>query len=168
MLRSFEARRRGGGGEPARGMPSVLELVGRVWVTRRGVKVDRIASAWLVRRFVDPGARFRFVDPEEPPRAGEIRFDMVGGDFTHQGDRCTFESLLARLAIHDPALAPIAEIVHDIDLKDGKYGRAEAAGVRSLIAGIAASSADDEQRLARGAALLDDLYSSFAGRKDGQ
>jgi hypothetical protein len=138
-----------------------MELVGRVWVTRRGVKVDRIASAWLVRRFVDPGARFRFVDPEEPPRAAEVRFDMLGGDFTHQGDRCTFESLLARLALRDPALASIAEIVHDIDLKDDKYGRPDAPGVQQLVLGLVASHPDDAERLERGFALFDDLYASF-------
>ena len=89
---------------------------------------------------------------------------MFEGEFTHRGDRCTFEVLLAEAKLDDPALAAIAEIIHDIDLKDGKYGREEAAGVRSLIAGIAASHVDDTQRLERGAVLLDDLYSSFAGK----
>lgn len=136
----------------------------QIWVTRQGVQVDRIASAWLIRRFIDPGARFKFVPGTGyRPQPGELRFDMFEGEFTHLGDRCTFEVLLGHADLADPALHAIGEIIHDIDLKDGKYGRAEAAGVRSLIAGIAASSTDDEQRLARGAALLDDLYSSFAG-----
>lgn len=137
-------------------------LRGRVWVTRRGVKVDRIASAWLVRRFVDASARFRFVDPEGAAgREGELRFDMAGGDFTHEGDRCTFETLLARTGRTDPALASVAEVVHDIDLKDGKYGRPETAGVRQIIEGIVAGHAGDEDRLERGFALFDDLYASF-------
>ncbi|HTE80468.1 MAG TPA: chromate resistance protein ChrB domain-containing protein [Reyranella sp.] len=144
-------------------------LKDQLWVTRQGVQVDRIASAWLIRRFIDPGARFKFVPGTGyRPQAGELRFDMFEGEFTHLGDRCTFEVLLGHAGLVDPALRAIGEIIHDIDLKDGKYGREEVAGVRSLIAGIAASSTDDEQRLARGAALLDDLYSSFAGRKDGQ
>ncbi len=143
-------------------------LKDRVWVTRQGVQVDRIASAWLIRRFIDPGARFKFVDGKGyAPLQGELRFDMFEGEFTHRGDRCTFEVLIALAAPADPALAAIGEIIHDIDLKDAKYGRAEAAGIRSLIVGIAASSNDDSQRLARGATLLDDLYGSFAGRKAG-
>ena len=140
------------------------ELVGRTWVTRTNPKVDRLASAWLIRRFVDPGARFRFVAPDgDVARPGELRFDMAGGDFTHEGDRCTFETLLGRLGLADSALRPIAEIVHDIDLKDGKYGRPEAPGVRQLIEGLVQTQPEDEQRLARGIALFDELYASFRG-----
>jgi hypothetical protein len=137
----------------------------RLWVTRQGVQVDRIASAWLIRRFIDRGARFKFVPgtgySAEP---GELRFDMFEGEFTHIGDRCTFEVLLGHAGLDEPALKAIGEVIHDIDLKDGKYGREEVAGVRTLINGIAASSSDDEQRLARGSALLDELYSSFGGK----
>ena len=133
-----------------------------MWVTRRGVKVDRIASAWLVRRFVDPAARFRFVDPDGgAARGGELRFDMAGGDFTHEGDRCTFEMLLGSIGTKDAALSAVAEVVHDIDLKDGKYGRPETAGVRQLVEGIVAGHPGDEDRLERGFALFDDLYASF-------
>jgi len=138
------------------------DLTGRVWVTRRGVKIDRIASAWLVRRFIDPKARFRFVDPQKAaPRPGELRFDMVGGDFTHEGDRCTFENLLRKTGVDDAALSPIAEIVHDLDLKDGKYGWPDAAGVKQLIEGLIATHPGDEERLERGFALFDDLHASF-------
>ncbi len=146
--------------------PPTGALKNRVWVTRQGVQVDRIASAWLVRRFIDEGARFKFVPGKGYAlQPGELRFDMFEGEFTHVGDRCTFEVLIAHAGLGDPALAAIGEIIHDLDLKDDKYGREEAAGVRSLIAGIAASSPDDEQRLARGAVLLDDLYRSFAGKQ---
>ena len=141
-------------------------LANRIWVTRKGVQVDRIASAWLIRRFIDKGARFKFVPSSGyQPEPGELRFDMFEGEFTHKGDRCTFEVLLQRAGLHDDALAAIGEIIHDIDLKDGKYGRAETAGVKSLITGIATPGADDEQRLARGAVLLDGLYDSFALKK---
>ena len=150
--------------------PPASALKDRTWVTRQGVQVDRIASAWLIRRFIDPGARFKFVPGTGyAPQEGELRFDMFEGEFTHKGDRCTFEVLIAHAGLADKALAAIGEIIHDIDLKDGKYGRAEVAGVRSLIAGIAASSSDDNDRIARGTVLLDDLYRSFAGnKKDGK
>ena len=142
--------------------PGADALRGKVWVTREAVQIDRIASAWLVRRFIDPGARFKFVPGRAYlPRAGEVRFDMFEGEYTHEGDRCTFEVLLQRAGLHDDALAAIGEIIHDIDLKDGKYGREETAGIRIVIAGIAAGKRDDEERLARGGAVLDDLYQSL-------
>lgn len=143
--------------------PPVGAVEQRTWVTREHVQVDRIASAWLIKRFIDRQARFKFVPSSGyRPETDELRFDMFEGEFTHQGDRCTFEVLLAHAGLADAALSAIGEIVHDIDLKDDKYGRAETAGVRSLIAGIATPGTSDEQRLARGAVLLDGLYDSFA------
>ena len=112
----------------------------------------RGSSSWQTRSYV--------------PRSGELRFDMFEGEYTHEGDRCTFEVLLARAGLDDPALSAIAEIIHDIDLKDGKHGREETAGIRTVMAGIAAAHRDDEQRLARGAAVLDDLYESFRAGKE--
>jgi hypothetical protein len=138
------------------------DLVGRTWVTRRGVKVDRISSAWFIRRFVDPKARLRFIDPKkEEARPGELAFDMVGGEFTHEGDRCTLETLVRRTGVKDAALRPITEIVHDIDLKDGKFGRPETAGVAQVLTGLFTAVPDDPSRLERGFALFDDLYASF-------
>jgi hypothetical protein len=143
-------------------------LQGRTWLTREGVQVDRIASAWLIRRFIDPEARFGFVPSKGyVPKAGELRFDMYAAEFTHEGDRCTFEVLLERAALDDPALRAIGEIVHDIDLKDAKFGREETAGIAGLIGGIVLAHRDDEQRLGRGAAVLDDLYQYFRGKKLG-
>jgi hypothetical protein len=140
------------------------DLVGRTWVTRRGIKVDRISSAWFVRRFVDPKARFRFIDPKsEAARPAEIGFDMVGGAFTHEGDRCTLETLVRRTAVADAGLRPIVQIVHDIDLKDAKFGRPETAGFSQVLAGLFATTSDDQRRLERGFALFDDLYASFRG-----
>lgn len=159
MLERAEGKGVRNGGERGGRRP---DLTGKTWVTRRGVKIDRIASAWLVRRFLDPAARFRFVDPAgNEKRRGELRFDMVGGDFTHEGDRCTFETLRKEARLDDPGLTPIAEIVHDIDLKDGKYGRPEASGVKQLLEGVLHAHAADEERLERGFALFDDLYASF-------
>ncbi len=162
MLRKLENRpsaRRAGRATA----PRDLGLAGRTWVTRRGPKVDRLASAWLVRRRVDPRARFRFVDPERyRKRAGELTFDMVGGDFTHEGDDCTFETLLARLGLAEPALAAVAEIVHDLDLKDDKFGRPEVAGIGRLIDGLVAQGVSDEARLEQGLALFDALHAALA------
>ncbi len=138
---------------------------GRTWVTRRGVFVDRIASAWLIKRFIDPAPRFKFVAPEGyTPRTGELRFDMFEAEYTHEGDRCTFETLVRRFRLRDPALRAIGEIVHDIDCKDEKFARAEAAGVERLLAGIARKHATDATRLRLGAAVFDSLYQSFTNK----
>ncbi len=149
---------------PAAGTRARKPLRNRTWVTRQRIGIDRMASAWLVRRFIDPGARFRFVPAQgHEPRRGELRFDMFDGEFTHEGDRCTFEVLLERFGLRDAGLRALAEIVHDLDLKDGRFGRPEAAGVGRLVAGIAAAHERDEERLARAEALFDDLLQSFAG-----
>jgi len=141
-------------------------LTGRVWVTRAGVHVDRIASAWLIRRFIDPEVQFKFVPAKGyVPERGELRFDMFEAEFTHEGDRCTFEVLVARAGLSDPALAAIGEIVHDIDLKDAKFGREEASGIAHLIEGLSAANQDDQARIERGAAMLDDLYEYFRTKR---
>jgi hypothetical protein len=141
-------------------------LTNRVWVTRQGVYVDRIASAWLIRRFIDPEARFRFVRAKNHvPQPGELRFDMFEAEFTHEGDRCTFEVLLARLDLNDPALNAIAEIVHDIDLKDTKFGREETGGIAHLVTGLCHTSKDDARRLEQGAGVFDNLYEYFRKRR---
>lgn len=135
---------------------------GRTWVTREGVRVDRIASAWLIRRFIDPDAQFRFVPPQGYAHVdGELRFDMFEGEFTHVGEACTFETLMARFELGDPALVAVAEIVHDVDCKDDKYGRPEATGIGSIIDGLARADMEDEARLERGGALFDALFEHF-------
>jgi hypothetical protein len=147
---------------------SLRGLHGRTWVTREGVHIDRIASAWLIRRFIDPEASFKFVPSKGyPPQPGEVRFDMYEAEFTHAGDRCTFEVLLEGARPDDSALRAIGEIVHDIDLKDARFGREETAGIAGLIGGIVLAHSDDEQRLARGAAVLDDLYQYLRSREPG-
>ena len=144
---------------------STRPVHGRTWVTRSGVHVDRIASAWLIRRFIDPKARFRFVAAQDARTApDEPRFDMFEAEYTHEGDRCTFETLVARFGLADPGLAVIGELVHDIDYKDGKFGRSETAGLERMIAGIVRRHTGDDARLERGAAVLDDLYEAFRGR----
>jgi hypothetical protein len=144
----------------------IAELRGRTWVTRQGVHVDRIACSWLIRRFIDADAVIRFVPGKGyVPKAGELRFDMFEGEFTHEGDRCSFEVLLARSGISDRGLQAIAEIVHDVDLKDGKFKREEATGIAHLIAGIAMANKDDEQRIAQGAPVFDNLYQYFRTKR---
>ncbi|MGH7857634.1 MAG: chromate resistance protein ChrB domain-containing protein [Candidatus Binatia bacterium] len=142
------------------------EVRARTWITRKGVHVDRMASAWLIRRFIDAEARFKFVSGRGyQPEPGEIRFDMFEAEFTHEGDRCTFEVLLERFALGDPALRPIAEIVHGIDLKDSKFGRPETPGIDRLIAGIAMINRDDEGRIAQGATVFEALYEYFRRKR---
>ena len=137
---------------------------GATWVTRRDVHVDRIASAWLIRRFIDHRPVFRFVDAKRyAHKKGELRFDMFAAEYTHVGDACTFETLINTFVADDTALREIAEIVHDTDCKDAKFGRFEAPGVERMIAGIVALCGRDEDRVERGARLFDELYAAFGG-----
>jgi hypothetical protein len=151
------------GGPP----PAPLTIVPRpqaaTWVTRTGVHVDRIASAWLIRRFIDPAARFKFVAAKGyVPRPGEQRFDMFDAEFTHVGDRCTFEVLLARMGLDDVALTALAEVIHDLDLRDARYGRVEAPGVASMIDGVCTVARSDDERIAVVTPMLDGLYAHFS------
>ncbi len=153
---------------PASAKPARGGARGRIWVTRQGVHVDRMASAWLIRRFIDPDATFRFVSGKVyAPGPDEIRFDMFEAEFTHEGDRCTFEVLLDRFDLDEEPLRLIAAIIHDIDLKDAKFGRPESPGIEHLIAGITMTHREDDARLLRGAALFDDLYEYFRSTSRG-
>jgi hypothetical protein len=152
------------GGKRA-GKPTVLSakaLSGKTWVTRRDIHVDRIACAWLIKRFIDPHAALKFVPGNDyAPLPGEYRYDMHDGEFTHEGEDCSFETLLKRAGISNPALRAIGEIVHDIDLKDGKFARPETAGIAHVIAGICRTQGEDAARLARGTELFDHTYEQF-------
>jgi hypothetical protein len=142
------------------------EYRGRTWVTRKGIHIDRMGSAWLIKRFIDPEAKFKFVPARGyRPEKGEIRFDMFDAEFTHEGDRCTFEVLVARLVPNVGRLRAIAEIIHDIDLKDSKFERTEAGGIDALITGICTRYKDDDGRLQRGSAIFDDLFESFSRKR---
>jgi hypothetical protein len=160
-LAAIETRLRKDRKEETRMQKANPELRGRTWVTRPGVKIDRMASAWFVRRFIDPKARFRFVDPATPKKEGEVRFDMVGGDFTHEDDRCTFETLVGRIGLPDKGVRAIAEIVHDLDLKDGRFGRPEAPGVRMMLEGLMARTESDDERIERALVIFDDLHEAL-------
>lgn len=137
---------------------------GRTWVTREGVFVDRIASAWLIRRFIDRDATFKFVAARGyVPQRDEVRFDMYQAEYTHDGDRCTFETLLARFGLDEPALHALAEIVHDIDCKDAKFDRPEAAGVESILRGLVNAQPNDADRVAQGSTIMEALYAQLGG-----
>lgn len=151
---------------PEASAQTAADLKGHAWVTRKGIHVDRIACSWLIRRFIDPNAVIRFVPGKGyAPKAGELRFDMFEGEITHEGDRCSFEVLLTRAGLSEPALQAISEIVHDIDLKDGKFGREETTGIASLISGVCGANAQDEERIAQGAAVFDNLYQYFRSKR---
>jgi hypothetical protein len=157
-----EGRVRGGSSDASTPTSATDRPRGATWVTRRHVKVDRLSSAWLIRRFVDPEARFAFVDPASYTHsAGELRFDMFEGEYGHQGERCTFETLLARFDLDEPALVRVGEVVHDLDCKESRFGHAEAAGVAAMVQGIAATHERDEDRLQAGLPLFEALYQSF-------
>src|SRR5918992_6355715 len=131
---------------------------GRLWVTRPRPGVDRMASAWLIRRFIDPKARFGFAADRDAVSADAIPFDMFGVDFSHQGEGCTLETLCAVFGIEEPAVARLATIVHDLDLKDGKFGAPEANTVGMLIDGLQLTHTEDEALLTHGMALFDALF----------
>ncbi len=133
----------------------------RLWVTRPRPGVDRMSSAWLIRRFIDPEARFGFAADREHPPAEAIPFDMFGVAFSHHGDACTFETLCRAFGIEDAAVARIAAIVHDLDLKDGRFGAPEAGTVGALLDGLQLSTPEDDVLLDRGITVFESLYLSF-------
>src|SRR5262245_29358630 len=163
-LNEDDAAKQKPAGEPKTGL--IEGLKGKTWVTRQGVHIDRIASAWLIRRFIDPEAQFKFVSGKGyRPQPSELRFDMFEAEFTHEGDKCTFEVLADRAGLKDSALRAIAEIIHDVDLKDNKFGREDAAGIRTLIDGIAVTTANDSERIDRGTGVFNNLYEYFRKKR---
>jgi len=146
--------------------PPLRDMTGKIWVTRQDIHVDRIACAWLIKRFVDPKGSLKFVSGKSyVPGPGEYRYDMQDGEFTHEGDNCSFETILTRARITDPALKAVGEIIHDMDLNDGKFGHPETPGIAHVIAGICQTQGSDEARVARGKELFDDIYEQFRRRK---
>ena len=135
---------------------------GRRWVTRPRPGVDRMSSAWLVRRFIDPKAQFGFAEDRHVVPDGAVPFDMFGVEFSHQGDGCTFETLCRTFGIQEPAIDRIAAIVHDLDLKDGRFGAAETGTVGAVIDGLQLATSEDELLLERGITLFESLYLAFA------
>ncbi len=141
----------------------VLPPRGTTWVTRPRPHIDRIASAWLIKRFCDPEASFAFADAADAARKG-VPFDVLGAEFGHHGEDCTFETLVKRYAIKDRRVHAIAEIVHEADLRDGKFTRHEAVGVDLAINALVEAVADDHELLDRGMAMFDGLYRVLKGK----
>jgi hypothetical protein len=135
----------------------LTKLKGRRWVTRPRPHIDRIASAWLIKRFIDPEAEFTFAPPVEFPKDA-IAFDAPGVELSHQGEDCTFETLVKQARLRDRRLVRLAEVVHEADLRDGKYAHEEARGIDVAIRALLAASPDDQQVLAQGMALIEGLY----------
>ena len=138
------------------------DFLGRVWVTRKNPFVDRMASAWLIRRFIDPQARFEFLEKDQALAAKAVSFDLPGGDFSHEQERCTFEVILAAFNFRGKALRKMAEIVHELDLKDGKFANPLAAGVESILLGIRQTAAQDRDALEEGIQMFERLYAALS------
>jgi hypothetical protein len=136
----------------------------KIWTTRENIHIDRLCSAWLIRRFIDPNAKFVFA-PESKLPQDAIPFDVFGAEFSHHGEDCTFETLLKSFQLKDKALTAIAEIVHDIDMKDQKFGRPEAAGLDAVVRALINSLKDDRKMLGVGSAILDALYAYLSTTK---
>lgn len=131
----------------------------KTWLTRPKPHVDRLACAWLIRRFIDPKAEIRY---GKQVKSSEIPFDMDVGEFTHVGNLCTFEMMIRAFQLKDPALKKLAEIVHEIDLNDGRYFHSEIAGINSLLNGWREIEQNDVEREAQGCALFEGLYQSLS------
>jgi hypothetical protein len=142
----------------------LTKLRGRRWVTRPRPHVDRVASAWLIKRFIDPDAVFVFAPPAEFPKDA-IPFDAPGVELSHEGEDCTFETLVKRAQLRDRRLVRLAEVVHEADLRDGKYPHAEARGIDVAIRALLAAADDDHQVLAQGITLFEGLYATTSRKR---
>ena len=134
----------------------------RVWVTRPRPGIDRMASAWLVRRFIAPDARFAFTAPPASVSKRHIAFDMPDVEFGHHGSECTFETLVRRFRISDAGVTRLAQMVHDLDLKEDRYGLPEGIALGRLVEGLRAAFADDAELLDQGIVMMEALYRSYA------
>ena len=139
----------------------VKDFLNKKWVTRKDIFIDRLASAWLIKRFIDTKAMFVFSSKDKKPR-NAIPFDMYGSEFTHHGEDCTFETFMKAFDLNDPALQSIAEIVHDIDVKDNKYGRKEAEGISQIVTGLSQKLKNDNKLLEKGLEIFDALYQNYS------
>jgi hypothetical protein len=158
-LRAAELRPRAIGGRHHTSLPPR----GSIWVTRPRPHIDRIASAWLIKRFCDPDATFAFADGADAARKG-ITFDVLGADFGHHGEDCTFETLIKRFGIKDRRVRVVGEIVHEADLHDGKFTRDEATGLDLAINALVEATPDDHELLERGMAIFEGLYTVLKRR----
>lgn len=134
----------------------------KTWVTRPRPGIDRMASAWLIRRFIAPDARFGFVKPDTRLTPARIPFDMADVEFGHHGEHCTFETLMQRFGIDAPPVVSVSHVVHDLDLKERRYGMPEAAAIGRLVDGLRIADQNDAELLEQGIVMINALYESFA------
>jgi hypothetical protein len=140
---------------------SKAEYQGRVWLTRTRPGIDRVSSAWLISRFIDPKPVFVFGNELETP-ASKVPFDtFLPGGFGHEGDNCTFETLCVAFGVRDKKVQLIAQTIHDADLEDGKFGRSEGIALNQVLQGWAKQNVTDEELLRRGVDLIEGLYQSI-------
>jgi len=145
---------------------AVHDYQARRWVTRRNIHIDRLATAWLIKQFIDKRPRFHFADEGEQVE-NAIPFDMFGAEFTHHGEDCTFETMVKRFGLHGiKGLRALGEIVHDIDLKDDKFHRLEAAGLKAVIDGLCERVGDDRKRLRQASVIFDGLFALLDKQSD--
>ena len=137
---------------------AIRDYQGKRWITRPRPHVDRLACAWLIRRFVDPDATIHYATA---PKPNEIAFDMDEGQFGHRGNLCTFETMRLAFGLDDAGLRAIAEIVHEIDLRDGRYARPEISGIDTILAGWSQSDMSDAELESQGIALFEGVYASI-------
>ena len=136
---------------------AIKKFLGRTWLTRPRPEIDRVGSAWLIRKFIDPKAKFVFAStPAKHPDA--IPYDMFEVEFSHHGDDCTFETLVKRFGISDKVVLKIAAMVHDADLEDAKFQTTECIGIDRVLKGWGKSGLSDEELLRRGGECFDALY----------
>ena len=157
LLKELEARVRADPSGVPLNKTKLSPSRGRVWMTRPRPEVDRVGCAWLVKHFIDPKAKFVF-SPDPHAHPGALRFDMFEGEFTHVGDDCTFETLLKRFDLRDKRLRLIAQVVHDADLEDNKFGLTEGKALHLVLKGWGKMDWADEEILGRGFDLFDALY----------
>jgi hypothetical protein len=139
---------------------SAKRYQGRIWLTRPRPQIDRVGSAWLIKRFIDPQARFVFANnPAAHPDA--IPYDMFEVEFSHHGEDCTFETLVKRFGLTDKAVLKMAEMVHDVDVEDGKFQTTECTGLDQMLKGWAKIGLGDEDLLIRGGDCFEALYQSL-------
>jgi hypothetical protein len=140
----------------------------RTWVTRPRPGIDRIACAWLIRRFIAPDAKFGFTANGQALRDGHVPFDMADVEFGHHGSDCTFETFMRRFTIADPGVVALSRVVHDLDLKDARFGMPEGAAVSRIVDGLRVAYSDDTELLEQGIVLMEALYQSFASEHRGR
>ena len=133
-----------------------------IWATRRRCHVDRTASAWLIRRFVDPEARFVFVDDPDQVPDGAIAFDIAGAELSHRDGNCSFESIAAKYELDDPALERIGHIVHEADIADERYDAPEAPGLDVVVRALGRVARDDDELLTVTRPIFEGLYAYYS------